>query len=122
MQKGYCLTQKGEYVVQEIIVSLESTAPVAPSIKKKSAKNRTFTGKIVIDKIESSDIYGKWEKDSNFEPGKYDIWLFLEVAPYTDKKIVKDLMRSFREAAEAANRNDILQFLKWLKVKYPGAV
>ena len=121
MQKGYCLTQKGEYVVQEARNTLENPAQNTFA-KKKPSKNRTFTGKITIDRIEGSDIYGKWQENSSFEPGRYDIWLFLEVAPYTDKKMVKDLMRSFKEAAEAANRADILQFLRWIKSKYPEVI
>ena len=117
VQRGYCLTQKGEHVVKQIIEILENPSK-AIFIKEKIDKDRTFTGKMVIDKIEKSVLYEKWKGNNSIEPGPYDIWLLLEVAPYTENKVVKAIMRDFREAASVSNRDDISLFLKWLANKY----
>ncbi|MEJ0072916.1 MAG: hypothetical protein WDN27_02400 [Candidatus Saccharibacteria bacterium] len=120
VHKGYRLTQKGEYSIKKATALIKGEHQA--SDKKKIARDRTFVGKVAVTKIEQSDLYKTWLADKETQTGLYDIWLFLEVAPYTEKRVVKEIVNDYKAAAEAADRKDISDFLNWLKTKYPEVI
>lgn len=117
VHKGYRLTQKGEYNLSRTMDRLNMKTQAEQS--KKASKERTFAGSVAISKIEGSEMFKAWKASNLDGIGQYDIWIFLEAAPYTEKRIIREIINDYRTAAEVAKRKDILDFLQWLRSKYP---
>ena len=121
VHKGYCLTHKGEHAAEQVRKTLSSHTQAMVS-KKKVARHRTFTGEVTVNRIESTQLYRQWRENPEAEIDLYSIWLLLEVTPYTEKEIIRGIFQDFREAAEAAKRDDMLRFLGWIKGRYPDII
>lgn len=116
---GYALTKKGESVARQIEVELKSqgATPQSEQVAAVSHK-RTYTGHRVVQQIESSPLYKHWGDSDWASVGDYEVWDFLEAMPYTDKRVLRDIMKNYREAAELSGRQDISRFLSWVAKEY----
>lgn len=38
--------------------------------------------------------------------------------PYTDKRMLRAIMKNYKEGAQMSGRNDILEFLSWVSEHY----
>ncbi len=116
-KNGYTLTSKGLYIAKQVAEKLRTHSN--ERVEKDEAKQtRTFTGAKIIPKIEQSNLYQSWSEQNLDKIGPYDLWSFLEAVPYTDKDVLAEIMKIYRDAAKASAREDILNFLKWVKQSY----
>ncbi len=117
VSKSFALTKKGKYVARQMDEQLNGGAKQTPQRNVKRA-DRTYTGAELISQIETSKLFKCWESESTEDVGDYDIWALLKAVPYTDKPVLKEIMRGFRHSAEIAKRKDIEKFLDWVESKY----
>lgn len=118
-KSGYALTKKGESVALQVAVDLESErrAP-RPKQSAEATSKRTYTGSAVVQHIERSSLYRHW-RDSELEAlGDHEVWDFLEAMPYTDKAMLGQILRNYREGVELAGREDLVEFLSWVTKQY----
>lgn len=118
-KSGYALTQKGQSVAQQVSIDLESLGGAA-RVKDatEAASKRTFTGHAIVRQIEQSDIYQHWRDGQLDSVGDYEVWDFLEAVPYTDKSVLRDILKKYREGATLSDRQDLLEFLSWVSKRY----
>src|SRR5665648_613328 len=82
-----------------------------------SNKNN-YTGHGVVEQIEQSSLYKHWRDDQVESIGDYEVWDFLEAMPYTDKTMLRGILKNYREAAELSGRQDVMKFLVWVSRQY----
>lgn len=114
---GYALTSKGESVARQVAIDLQSTNRTSKARRAEPDK-RTYTGHGVVEQIEQSSLYKHWRDDQVESIGDYEVWDFLEAMPYTDRTMLRGILKNYREAAELSGRQDVMKFLVWVSRQY----
>jgi hypothetical protein len=116
-KSGYALTSKGESVARQVALDLQSTSRTTKARVIAPGK-RTYTGHAVVEQIEQSSLYNHWHDDQAESIGDYEVWDFLEAMPYTDKTMLRSILKNYKEAAELSGRQDVIEFLAWVSKQY----
>ena len=118
-KSGYALTSKGEGVARQVAADLQSLRRVPRTTQAAGpSSRRTYTGHAVVEQLEQSALYGHWRDAELDSIGDYEVWDFLEAMPYTDKTMLREILKNYREGAELASRRDLLKFLAWVSKRY----
>lgn len=117
-KKGYVLTGKGETVARQVAIGLQGQAIQKARPASDATDKRTYTGQAVMKQVEGSSLYKHWRGGELDSIGDYEVWDFLEAMPYTDKAVLRGILKDYKEAAELARREDVMKFLSWVSRQY----
>ncbi len=117
-KKGYVLTAKGETVARQVSVDLQSQGVQKARSASDVIDKRTYTGQAVTKQVEGTSLYKHWRDGELDAIGDYEVWDFLDAMPYTDKAVLRVILKDYKEAAELAGREDLVKFLSWVSRQY----
>jgi hypothetical protein len=115
---GYRLTSAGELTAQNVQKHFLREVDIRDRKTHKKKPDRTYTGLKIVNRIENSVLYQLWRQNRTNEIGSFEIWSFLDTAPYTDKTVLRQILRDFKDAVHMNQREDLMEFLHWIQDKY----
>ena len=83
-----------------------------------SPKSKRTRAEIFIHEIENSNLYKCYKKEALKDVKDYDIYDLLHIAVDTPKENAQRNYKKLKEYAIDMAREDILDFLKWVKKEY----
>jgi len=116
-QVGYSLNENGKLVLEQTQKLIESPETIR-QIKKKASKQRTMDPNIQIKEIEGTSLFRAYKSGKRSHPDEFAIWELLRAFPYTPKSALVERMKLMTESARLSGRNDVLDFLKWVKDEF----
>jgi hypothetical protein len=113
---GYSLNDTGKLVFEQTKKLLHS--PDITEVRKKTPKQRTIDPDVVVKEIEQSALFRAYKSDAQNCPDEFSIWELLRALPYTPKGALIERLRNMTESAKASGRDDIVDFLEWVKARF----
>ncbi|MCP3681858.1 MAG: hypothetical protein GY861_04135 [bacterium] len=72
-----------------------------------------------LKEIERSHLYEMYQLGETSSIDRHEVLDMLHAFPYTPAQVIKGTMKRLQQAAKDMNRQDITEFLKWVKSNYP---
>jgi len=116
-QVGYSLNENGKLVLEQTKKLLESHETIQ-QVKKRAPKKRTMDPDIQVKEIEGTALFKAYKEGKRNDLGEFAIWELLRAFPYTPKSALIERLRLMTESAKLSDRDDVLEFLKWVKTKF----
>lgn len=110
---GYTLNDAGRHVLEQarrLLLQPELQAPV-----KRAPAPRTRDPEAEVAEIARSSLFRAYAGPGSPSPREDDFWELMQAFPYTPKRALRNRLREMREAARLASRNDLVQFLDWVR-------
>jgi len=113
---GYSLNETGRLVLEQTKKLLET--PGTRQVKKIILKQRTIDPNVEIGEIEQTSLFKAYKSGERNNFDEFAIWELLRAFPYTPKSALVERLKSMIESAKLSGRDDVVEFLKWVKTKF----
>ncbi len=113
---GYTLNDAGRHVLDQTQSLLRKPELQAP--KKRTPRERTRDPNAEVAEIEQSNLFRAFGSKQTEKLNEYDFWELMQAFPYTPKQALKNRFKEMQEAARLAAREDVIEFLKWIREQY----
>lgn len=115
---GYSLNQTGTLVLDQTEQLLRSSSIGSPRIRTQTPKERTRDPNIEVKEIENTALFKAFRLGNRESPNEFAIWELLQAFPYTPRNALNRRLKQMKESARLSKRDDVLEFLEWVHIKY----
>lgn len=116
---GFSLNRNGELVFDQVNAALKNPSKRLVPFRRIAPRQRTRPVDQEIKEIEATTLFKEYSNGKRDDFSEYAIWELLSSYPYAPKEAVNERIKSMTESAKLAERKDIIEFLKWVRGKFP---
>lgn len=112
---GFSLNKNGELVFEQVDYALKNPSKSVLNPRRRTPRSRTRDPDKEIKEIEETSLFKEYISGKRNDFGEFTIWELLRSYPYAPKEALRDRIENMLECAKLAGRQDITEFLMWVK-------
>jgi hypothetical protein len=115
---GFSLNESGELEFKRVEEALKNPSKSIIVLRRRTKRPRTRDPDQEINEIQDTSLFKEYASGKRQGFSEFAIWELLKSYPYAPKEALRERIETMLESARLAAREDIVQFLKWVRENY----